>query len=128
MTSPNMKVPCPKRGDFFLVAQDMVLSHRVKFQLIINFFRVSMYFVVFLPDYLFECGSNEKGEYQKKKKKKVFSANISINSGCRLKILAIFHKFLSEEKKCLRSKSFMKSGVSPQKFRKDSSCSRILGR
>ena len=35
---------------FFLVAQDMVLSHRAKFQLIINFFRVSMYFVVFLPD------------------------------------------------------------------------------
>ena len=25
---------------FFLVAQDMVLSHRAKFQLIINFFRV----------------------------------------------------------------------------------------
>ena len=35
----------------FLVAQDMVLSHRAKFQLIINFFRVCMYFVVFLPDY-----------------------------------------------------------------------------
>ena len=31
----------------------MVLSHRAKFQLIINFFRVSMYFVVFLPNYLF---------------------------------------------------------------------------
>ena len=38
-------------GIFFLVAQDMVLSHRAKFQLIINFFRVSVYFVVFLPDY-----------------------------------------------------------------------------
>ena len=35
----------------FLVAQDMVLSHRAKFQLIINFFRVCMHFVVFLPDY-----------------------------------------------------------------------------
>ena len=34
------EVPCPKRGDLFLVAQDMVLSHRAKFQLIINFFRV----------------------------------------------------------------------------------------
>ena len=31
----------------------MVLSHRAKFQLIINFFRVCMYFVVFLPDYKF---------------------------------------------------------------------------
>ena len=40
-----------KHGDFFLVAQDMILSHRAKFQLIINFFRVCMYFVVFLPDY-----------------------------------------------------------------------------
>ena len=29
-----------KHGDFFLVAQNMVLSHRAKFQLIINFFRV----------------------------------------------------------------------------------------
>ena len=29
-----------KHGDFFWVAQDMVLSHRAKFQLIINFFRV----------------------------------------------------------------------------------------
>ena len=35
---------------FFLVAQNMVLSDRAKFQLIINFFPVSMYFV-FLPDY-----------------------------------------------------------------------------
>ena len=29
-----------KHGDFFLVAQDMVLSHRAKFQLIMNLFRV----------------------------------------------------------------------------------------
>ena len=40
-----------KTWGFFLVAQDMVLSHRAKFQLIINFFRVCMNFVVFLPDY-----------------------------------------------------------------------------
>ena len=40
-------------GIFVLVAQDMVLSHRAKFQLIIKFFRVCMYFVKFLPDYLF---------------------------------------------------------------------------
>ena len=36
--------------EIFLVAQDMDLSHRANFQLIINFFRVSVYFV-FLPDY-----------------------------------------------------------------------------
>ena len=42
-----------KTWGFFLVAQDMVLSHRAKFQLIINFFRVLMYFVVFLPDYIY---------------------------------------------------------------------------
>ena len=35
----------------FLVAQNMVLSHRAKFQLIIDFFLVSTYFVVFLPEY-----------------------------------------------------------------------------
>ena len=29
-----------KTWGFFLVAQDMVLSHRAKFQLVINFFRV----------------------------------------------------------------------------------------
>ena len=29
-----------KTGRYFVVAQDMVLSHRAKFQLIINFFRV----------------------------------------------------------------------------------------
>ena len=32
--------PMTKTWGFFLVAQDMVLSHRAKFQLIINFFRV----------------------------------------------------------------------------------------
>ena len=46
------EVLCPKHGDFFWVAQDIVLSHCAKFQLIINFFRVCMYFVVFLPDYI----------------------------------------------------------------------------
>ena len=34
-----------------------------------------------------------------KTKKKVFSSKISTNSGNRLKILAIFHEFLSEDKK-----------------------------
>ena len=34
-----------------------------------------------------------------KTKKKVFSTKISTNSGCRLKIPAIFHKFLSEDQK-----------------------------
>ena len=33
-----------KTWAFFLVAQDMVLSHRAKFQLIINFFRVKAIF------------------------------------------------------------------------------------
>ena len=69
---------------------------------------------------LFECRSNEKGEDQKEK------TNISTNSGCRLKILAIFYEFLSEDQKQdFRPKSFMKSGVSRQKLRKNSSCSRI---
>ena len=36
-----------------------------------------------------ECGSNEKGEDQKKK---VFSSKISTNSGFHLKVLAIFHE------------------------------------
>ena len=40
-----------KTWGFFLVAQDIVLSHCAKFQFIINFFWVSMYLVVFLPDY-----------------------------------------------------------------------------
>ena len=35
----------------------------------------------------------------KTKKKKVFSSKISTNSGYRLKILAIFHEFLSEGQK-----------------------------
>ena len=34
-----------------------------------------------------------------KTKKKVFSSKISTNSGYRLKILAIFHKFSSEDQK-----------------------------
>ena len=50
---------------------------------------------------------------------------MSTNSGCRLKIPAIFHKFLSEDqkkkKKGLRPKTLMKSGVSPQKVRRNSS-------
>ena len=45
-----------------------------------------------------------------------------LNSGCRLKILAIFHEFLREDqkkkKKGLRPKSCIKSGVGPQKLRK----------
>ena len=66
---------------------------------------------------LFQCGSNERGEDQKTKKK-VFSSKIFTNSGHRLKILAIYHEFLSVEqkKKSLHPKSFMKSGVSPQKL------------
>ena len=51
---------------------------------------------------LFQCGSNEQGEDQKKK---VFSSKISTNSGHRLKILAIFHEFLSVEQKKKRSLS-----------------------
>ena len=39
---------------------------------------------------LFQCGSNEQDEEQKKK---VFSSKIFTNSGHRLKILAIFHEF-----------------------------------
>ena len=54
-----------------------------------------------------------------KTKKKVFGSKISTNSGCHLKILAIFHEFLSEDqKKGLRPKSFIKSGVNPQKITK----------
>ena len=52
-----------------------------------------------------------------KKQKKVFCSKILSNSGYRLKILAIFQGFLSEDqKKDLRPKNFMKSGVSPQKY------------
>ena len=40
-----------------------------------------------------------------KTKKKVFSSKISTNSGHRLKILAIFHEFLSVEQKKKRSSS-----------------------
>ena len=46
----------------------------------------------------FQCGSNEQGKDQKKKEK-VFSSKISTNSGYRLKILLIFHEFLSEGQK-----------------------------
>ena len=53
-----------------------------------------------------------------KTKKKVFSSKIFTNSGYRLKILAIFHEFLSkDQKKGLRPKRFMKSGVRPQELR-----------
>ena len=44
--------PISKTSKFFLVAQDSVLSDRAKFQLIVNFFRVCMYFFVFLRDYI----------------------------------------------------------------------------
>ena len=44
---------------------------------------------------LFECGSNEKGQDQKK----VFSTNIYTNSDSRLKILAIFREFLGKDQK-----------------------------
>ena len=48
-----------------------------------------------------------------KTKKKIFSSKISTNSGYRLKIHAIFDEFLSkDQKKGLRPKSFIKSGVS----------------
>ena len=43
-----------------------------------------------------ECESNEKREDQKKK---IFSSEISTNSGFYLKILAIFHEFQSEDQK-----------------------------
>ena len=62
---------------------------------------------------LFSCGSNEQGEDQKKK---VFSSKIPRNSGYRLKILAIFHEFLSEDqKKRSSSQNFYEI---PQKLRK----------
>ena len=38
-----------KTWGFFLVAQDMVLSHHAKFQLIINFFRVKAISTGLLP-------------------------------------------------------------------------------
>ena len=54
--------------------------------------------------------------------KKIFSSKISTNSCYRLKILAIFHEFLSvdqkKKKKGLRPRNYMKSGVSPQQLRK----------
>ena len=56
---------------------------------------------------LFQCGSNEQGEDKKKgllfkkfhKWKKFFSWKISTNCGCRLKVRAIFHEFLSEDQR-----------------------------
>ena len=54
-----------KTWGFFLVAQDMVLSHRAKFQLIIRFFRVSMYFVVFLPDYIVKKLASHKDSVER---------------------------------------------------------------
>ena len=65
---------------------------------------------------LFECGSNEKGQDQKK----VFSTNSYTNSDSRLKILAIFREFLGKDqkKKDFRSKSFMKSGESTKTAKK----------
>ena len=61
--------------------------------------------------------------------KKVFCSKISTNSDCRLKVLAIFHEFLSEDQKIkkvfgslsqkgLYPKSCIKPGVDPQKLRK----------
>ena len=65
-----------------------------------------------------------------KTKKKIFTTRNSTHSDCRLKILAIFHKLLSKDQKQkdLRPKSFMKSGVSPQKLQNNSSCWRVLKR
>ena len=51
---------------------------------------------------LLQCGSKEPGEDQKK----VFSSKIFTNAGYRLKILAIFHEFLSEYQK--KRSSFQK--------------------
>ena len=55
----------------------------------------------------------------KTKKKKVSCSKIFTNSGYSLKILAIFHEFLSEDKKkgC-RPKNFMKSVMSLKKLGK----------
>ena len=54
-----------------------------------------------------------------KTKKKVFSSKISTNFGYRLKFLRFFTNSQAKtKKKGLRSKSFMKYGVSPQKLRK----------
>ena len=64
---------------------------------------------------LFQRGSNEQGEDQKKK---LFSSKIPTNCGYRL--TAIFHEFLREDQKKRRpsSQKFIKSGVSPQKLQK----------
>ena len=69
-----------------------------------------------------------------KEKKKVFTPNISTNSGFHLKNFAIFHEFWGKDQKQkgLRPKMYAKFYeilyVSPQKLRKNSSCLRILGR
>ena len=54
----------------------------------------------------FEGGMGEREIYSTvdqtnkvKTKKKVFSSKISTNPNCGLKVLAIFHKFLSEDQK-----------------------------
>ena len=65
---------------------------------------------------LFQCGSNEQSEDQKKRSSvQQFPQILVIVSK-----FAIFHEFLSVEqkKRGLRPKSFIKSGVSPQKLRK----------
>ena len=69
---------------------------------------------------LLECESNKKTENQKQRS----------SAQTFPQILTIFHQFLSEnqQKKRSPSQNFLKSGVSPQKLRKNSSCSRILGR
>ena len=59
-------------------------------------------------------------------KKKVFSTNIFTNSGC-LKILAIFHEFLSEDqKKRSLSQRFYEIRCEFTKTMKKQSCSQIL--
>ena len=64
----------------------------------------------------FECGSNEKGEDQKKK---VFSTNISTNFVCRLKILAVFHELLSlDQKKRPSSQKFYETRCESTKITK----------
>ena len=47
--SRKEKSPMSKTWGFFLVAQDIVLSNRAKFQLIINFFRVKAISTELIP-------------------------------------------------------------------------------
>ena len=73
---------------------------------------------------LFQCGSTEKCEDQKK----VFNSKMSTNSGCRLKMLAIFHEFLSEDqKKRSSSKKFCESRCESTKIRKIRAVNTNLG-